>query len=227
MAKCLYCNKKGWFLSVDNNGLCVECHDTYLPGIVNDCRIVAESGKIIAKTKNVETLLSRAKIAIECCKRLQEFSDKGVPTLTPEPREVAREIAQIAAEAAEREINDTLFQARQTFEDATTDTGKLGGYNKGIKRLDKLMNELDDVSSMELAIETLRRERDSSAITLKVRKADLLIAQSKENRAKDVLIEALHLLTHDATDDDLQKQEREKIVRKLRDLKAEIPPSLS
>lgn len=217
------CSQKGWLLSVDNNGLCLECRDTYLPSIVNDCRIVSESAKIIEKTKNVQTLLSRAKIAINSCKSLEKFAGKGIPTLTPRPREVAEEIAKIAAEAAEKEIDDAIFQARQNFEDATTDAGKLGGYNKSVKRLDKLMDELDDVSPVELAIDTLRRERDVSAITLKLRKADLLIAQSKEKRAKDVLIEALHLIAYDGTKDDLQQGERAEIVRRLREINAEIP----
>lgn len=201
MAQCKLCDKKGFFLQVDTNGLCSDCVAMHLPVIVRSCEIIVESGKIIDKTKNASTRLSRCRLAIEHSERLNEYDRKGIPTLSVPPTDLIYEFQTIADQTLNDEVLDAKYQAEQTFQDATTDAGKLGGFKKAINRLDKLMQETSNVTKLELAIDELRTAKDSAAIILKIRKAELLFAQSKKSRAVDQLIEALHLLRHDRTDD--------------------------
>jgi hypothetical protein len=165
-------------------------------------------------------------VAIEHCEQLSEYHKKGIPTLSVPPEDLISELEEIAARTLEEEVLDAKYQAEQTFQDATTDAGKLGGFTKAIKSLDSLMQEVADVAKLELAIDDLRTAKDSAAIILKIRKAELLLAQSKKSRAVDQLIEALHLLRHDRTDDRRQAELEEKIKSMISSAGAEVPDLL-
>ena len=144
MATCKMCEKSGWLLKVDNNGLCEHCEDIYLPQLLNYCRIVIESGQIIGKTKSTATKLSRIKVAADCCDKLIPYEKRGIPTLTENPSDVIRELEKLRVETVSDEVFQLRFKAREKAKDASTDAGKLTGYNQAISKLDKLMGEVEE-----------------------------------------------------------------------------------
>jgi len=51
MATCKYCKKSGWFLRLDNAGLCNSCIQILAPITNRAVQIIEESDKIIEKSK--------------------------------------------------------------------------------------------------------------------------------------------------------------------------------
>lgn len=115
-----------------------------------------------------------------------------------------RDIETIEREIVDNEIRDLVYQAKLAADDGRTEAAKLSGFNKSIKSLDKLMSAARDVTEIETAILRLREKRDNLQAVLKLDKAELLIAQSKKSRAKDLLIEVLFLIERDSVDDGRQ-----------------------
>ena len=56
MAKCKCCNKKGFFLRVDESGLCRTCMSIISNEAESRLRVIKESNVIVEKSKNVETI---------------------------------------------------------------------------------------------------------------------------------------------------------------------------
>lgn len=220
MPKCINCSKKGWFLEVSNDGFCRQCFDEVRPVIESLCRSVISNSKAGDRSTVTKARLTKYFLAEDAANRLIEFDKKGVPTLTTPPSEVAQSIRTIAQSLIATEIDDCIYQAKQATIDGSTDTQKLSGFSKSIKRLDALMEFTDDVTELEIAIQNLRCARDNFSAKLKIENADLLCAQGKERRAKDLLIEALHTMERDGTPDEDQLhliQDVEKRLEQLQD----------
>jgi tetratricopeptide (TPR) repeat protein len=206
MAKCRYCGSKGWLNAVDNNGLCRECQQIYLPDIVNRCRIVLESNKIIEKSKNIDTILSRVDVAIENLEVLKQYHDRGVPTFSAPPQDLIIEFEADQAAAINRFIHEQFVMARAAIESSSTPAGKMGGYKKAIERLNKLLTQTRDVSQIEEAISQMVSERDTLRTNLAVNKAEALVAKGRVKQAIDALIDAKTDLIQDTTPDEEQKR---------------------
>lgn len=218
MASCRNCGKKGFFLAVDQNGLCAECAETVLPGLVNDCRIVIESGSIISKSKNQRTIISRCEVGLAALQRITPYERKGIPALTASVAEVAFEFRNHKAEALEKLVQEQVFLARSKQESATTPAGKLGGYTRSIDKLNKMLLEFDDVSEIEPAISELVRERDKVNIKMAWLKAERYLAKGKPRQAKDALTDVLIDIRHDSTPDDEQAGEVAEIESKIQEI---------
>lgn len=205
MAQCKYCGSTGWFNVVDNNGLCKTCQTLYLQDIVNRCRIVIESGKIIRNSKKIETILSRIDVSLENLEMLKRYDAKGIPTLTAKPHEVIRQMIVERESAIDRFVHEQQILARSAVESASTPTGKLGGYKKAIDRLNKLLLEVQDVAAIEIALAQLVAERDMVRAKNSINKAEALAEKGKIKQAVEVLIDARTELRQDTTPDNEQR----------------------
>lgn len=223
MASCKNCGKNGFFLSVDQNGLCAECAETVWPGLANDCRIVIQSGSIIAKSKSQRTIISRCEVGLAALNRISPYERKGIPALNEPTAEIASEFRRLKAKAIENLVQEQVFLARSKQESATTPAGKLGGYTRAIDKLNKMLIEFDDVSAIEPAISALVNERDKVNIKMAWLKAERYLAKKKPKQAKDALTDVLIDIRHDSTPDDEQASDIAEIENKI----AEIENSLS
>ena len=223
MGICRNCDDRGWFLKIDGNGLCPKCRVEVLPDILRRGEIIEQSLAIAQKTKNVATLLSRSSLIVDHCRHLERFHAKGIPTITPPPAEFRRSIEAAIRSAVAEAVDAEIYAARQKAENATTDSGKLGGYGKGIEKLTKLMDEVVDVSDLELGVERLRRERDGLRFDLLGRKAEVAKAKGQSKKAVDLWIEAIMALRHDTTPDSEQADRIRRAEVAIRDLGGEPP----
>ncbi len=130
MATCKNCGKKGFFLIVDVNGLCPQCEEIVLPSLVNDCRIIIDSGAVIQKSKNQRTIISRCEVGLAALHRVAPYERKGIPALTEPVSELASEFIDIHRKAIEKLVDEQIFLARSKQESASTPAGKLGGYTR-------------------------------------------------------------------------------------------------
>ena len=218
MPKCINCSKKGWFLEVSNDGFCERCFEEVRPVIDTLCRSVISNSKAGDRSTVIKTRLTKYLLAEDAALQLTEFEKKRVPTLTTPPSEIARNLNSIVQNLIANEVDDSIYQAKQATVDGTTDSQKLSGFSKSIKRLDALMDYTDDVTEIEITIQKIRHARDNFSVKLKIDKADLLIAQGKERSAKDLLIEALHAIERDATPDEEQLLLIQDVERRLKQI---------
>jgi hypothetical protein len=88
MGQCKFCGRKGFFLSVDSNGLCGNC----APHIVNDItqrsRIMDDCLRLVHDGKTFETRLTRCDLLFEHLEHLLKYERKGIPTLSPLPSKI-------------------------------------------------------------------------------------------------------------------------------------------
>jgi len=218
MAKCKNCSRGNWFTSVDSNGLCATCQPIVIPALLNHCRIVLESAKIIAASKNTATKLSRIGVAISNCKALRPYEAKGIPTLDQPLGAVVSEFERMRTELLSEVVQEQVFLARQKATDAATDAGKLGGYAKAVEVLSSLMGEVEDVTPLENAVLGLRAERDGLRFDLLAKKAETAAAKGKTKAAADIYVEALMAIRHDTTPDEMQTQRVSLAERRIKDL---------
>jgi hypothetical protein len=225
MATCKVCEKSGWFLSLDTNGMCRNCASVHLPQIVRHCDIVIHSIILVGKSKNAKTKLSRAQVAMQHCRELLPFEARGVPTLTSSPKAVMADLAAIINEIVETQIQEQIYTARRKSLDAHTPTGKLGAYAKAIEVLDGLTGELKDVTKVEAAIVSLREERDAVAFGLLEKKGEAALAKGNVKGAIQAHIDALLSLKNDSTPTHLQRHMAVRARAKIIELGG-TPPAL-
>ena len=90
MAQCIWCEKKGLFLSVDRNKLCRNCQATIYFDVQQRLRIIQDSQKLIEKSKNFKTRIGRIDTLLEHIQALKKYEEKNITTLEPKPSEVEK-----------------------------------------------------------------------------------------------------------------------------------------
>jgi hypothetical protein len=108
MGQCKYCGKKGFFLSIDKDGLCRNCAPVLLMQVQQSIRVIKESEDIINRSKHINTRISRCDTILVHLKRLIELEKKGIPTLNIPPsklfQQVTNERNKILYESAEGKL---------------------------------------------------------------------------------------------------------------------------
>ena len=98
MAQCKMCGRKGFLLSVDANGLCQSCNPLVVGDVQQRSRIINDCTKLVDKSKNRDTRLSRCNLLIEHAQALLEYEHKGIPTISPSPSQLLSQYAAIRAQ---------------------------------------------------------------------------------------------------------------------------------
>jgi hypothetical protein len=84
--------QKGFFLSVDKDGLCRNCAPALLMRVQQSIRVIKESEDIINKSKNIDTRISRCDTIIVHIEGLIELEMKGIPTLNIPPSKLLQQV---------------------------------------------------------------------------------------------------------------------------------------
>lgn len=223
MARCKWCKKKGWLLAVDSNGLCRACQPIVIPVIESRARVVVESGKLVQSSKNVATRLSRIRVALDHLEGLLPYEQRKIPTLSERPSALVSEFKRIRSQIISEYAQEQVYAARRKAEDASTATGKLGGYAKAIESLDKIMDELDDVSPIESVIVGLRFERDKLRFQQFEQKAEAALMKGNKKAALGAYVDAYMALKSDTTPDDQQRPMLDRVSQKIEELGGLVP----
>jgi|LSQX01.2.fsa_nt_gb hypothetical protein len=78
MAQCKWCEKKGFFLKVSNDGLCNVCSYIIKTEADSVVRVVMESVDIINNSYNPSTISSRANVVAQKLSYLKKYENKGI-----------------------------------------------------------------------------------------------------------------------------------------------------
>lgn len=126
MSQCKWCNKKGLFLHLSGHGLCDNCNPLVVNKIIDNVNVFREcieelSGILIPQVGL--KLLEKLKHSLSA---LEQYEQKGIPTISPPPSEVIQTITYGT-------FNDSLekIEARLIIENEK--------FSRGILTLDSLL----------------------------------------------------------------------------------------
>lgn len=150
MAQCKMCGQKSLFLSVSENGLCKPCDSIVVMDIQQRGRIIQDCMRLINKSKNMKTRLSRCDLLIEHAQALLEYEHKGIPTVNPSPSQLLSEYTAIR----------TQMDREESIEKLQSNKGKKGEPAKGegnrIQKAESIKREMATYN--KVALERYKRE---------------------------------------------------------------------
>ena len=146
---------------LDPNGLCSPCAYDHVIKVKNHCKAVIAAGKVIAKTEGIETKLRKIAQAAWHCAALAPYAERGMETLTEDPREVLRHLEKLSREAVEKEVQERRWAAADGAARATTDEKRQRAYDRSVEALEKIRPLALDVTAIDTAIEGLRNSQGS------------------------------------------------------------------
>ncbi|MGM0366251.1 MAG: hypothetical protein ACQEP5_06895 [Actinomycetota bacterium] len=85
MARCKNCGHFGFFLKLNQEGLCEECAPVIDNIIINCARIMKESLNCLNRADDFNTKLTYCNQLFENAVRLEEYEKKGIHTIKPRP----------------------------------------------------------------------------------------------------------------------------------------------
>jgi len=91
MAQCKWCDRKGFFLSTNEFGLCKSCALEVVVDVQNQSRIIGDCIKLVDQSKKFDTRLSRCELLIEKAEALLKYEQKGILTINPPPSNLLME----------------------------------------------------------------------------------------------------------------------------------------
>ncbi|MBU4349766.1 hypothetical protein KJ830_03460 [bacterium] len=218
MAQCKMCGRKGFFLSVSEDGLCKSCESIVVMDIQQRGRIINDCIKLVNESKNMSTQLSRYDLLREHAQALLEYEHKGIPTISPSPSQFLSEYTtnrdQIVLEGITAEVEKALARA----EIATTPRTSINEANKALLKIREGKKELNDKAKLDQLEDRIRHfshEKQLNEYLEAARKAEF---KGKKKKAIDQYQEALYFLRNDDIEDSLQGEKISKIEAKISEL---------
>ena len=212
------CGRKGFLLSVNANGLCDSCNRIVVLDVQQRGRIIKDCVKLVAKSKNMKTRLSRCDLLVEHARALLKYERKGIQTISPPPSQLLREYTamrdQIVLEGITTEVEKALTKA----EIATTPRTSINEANKALLKIYEGKKELRDhtkLNQMEARVRRFSHDTQLKAYIEAARKAEF---KGQKKKALDQYQEALYFLRSDEIDDSLQAEKISEIEKKISEL---------
>jgi len=222
MAKCRYCGRSGWFMSVTENGLCTSCNPIIVRDIVQRKKDIARQAKAVNLPGKLENKVQRCDAAIRHLKVLADYERRGIPIRDFSPSSFLQECQQtrerILADGLEKLVSDGLARA----EVAMTATAKIAQASHALIRL----RDFNDQGARPGLLETLERKlKDflhTTQLNAYLEKANKAEFKGQYKKALDQFREALYFLKHDEIDDKLQAAHIGEIEKKIAELKSRL-----
>jgi len=218
MATCKYCGRSGFFLSVSKDGLCSQCTYIITPIVKNDLRIINESIELIKKSKNFNTRLSRCDLILEFAEKLLEYERKGIQVITPAPSEFISEYIDMRDKIILENLKLETEKSEAKFELASSPQAKINEINKILLKIQDYKKEIKDktqINKVEKEINKFKHETQLNIYFEAAKKAEF---KGQNKKALDQYQEALYFLKNDEIDDQFQKDNINKIEKKIKDL---------
>lgn len=222
MGQCKYCGKKGFFLSVDKDGLCKGCAPALAMQVQQSARVIKESNDIINRSKKIATRISRCDTILDHVERLIELEQKGIPTLNISPSELRQtftdERDRILFEGTKDEVEKLLTKA----ELATTTKTSINNANNAFLKVLEAKKEISDpykLDDLGKRITVYIHKTQLKSFLDEAQKAEF---KGNKKKALDQYQEALYFLKTDKIDDKLQQNEILQIQSKINDLQKKI-----
>lgn len=223
MATCKLCDNSGWFFKVDKDGLCRTCAPIWSSTVAQAVRVINESLEIARGTKSLGTLISRSRLAIEQCRTLRRYEQRGLTSTDPAPSQFLNHLEAEREKALLEWLDAEIIKVRAKSQAATTPAAKTRPFSKLLEAFTDIYAELDDVTKIETRELMIRHEMDALRLDIELDKAERLAFKGQRKRALDAYLDALYLLRKDSIPDNRQQAEVSRIESKIRELGGEVP----
>jgi len=218
MAECRACGKRGLFLSLNPDSLCGECAGHVPRDIARRAQIAKESMALVEKTTNLDTMLSRLDLATEQMSVLLGYEQRGIPTTTPPPSRLLRELETSRGQIIRNGIEVMVKAALAKAGVVSTQRTAISIAEKALVQLREFRGKTDDpgaMSALEGRLAGFIYDRQLEGHLDTARKAEF---KGLPKKAIDAYQEALYLLRTDRIDDGMQAQQISEIEEKLKKL---------
>jgi hypothetical protein len=212
MATCKWCNRDGFFLTLNDFGVCKFCSPIVVIEILQGQRIISDSISIIEGHGRIETKLERIKLLKEHANNLLKYEAKGIPLIYESPSVLLAKFAnthhEIIGEYLKTEIDATMSKVKIM----PTIPRKLTALTSLFIKIDnikisckdsfdeKLMDDFDQFQTkISTTIQMIQLE-DA------IKTAEKFEFKKQNKKALEKYYDALYLLRHDNIDDTLQHQ---------------------
>jgi tetratricopeptide (TPR) repeat protein len=222
MAKCRYCGRSGWFMSVTENGLCTSCNPIIVRDIVQRKKDIAKQAKAVNLPGKFENKVHGCDAVIRHLKVLADYERRGIPIRDLSPSSFLQEYHQarerILADGLEKLVSDGLARA----EVARTVAAKIIQASRALIRL----RDFSDQGARRGHLETLERKLKDFVHTTQLNayleNANKAEFKGQYKKALDQFREALYFLKHDEIDDKLQAAHIGEIEKKIAELQSRL-----
>ena len=218
MAKCLYCEKKGWFLKLTANGLCDRCDAMVAMDVTQRSRIIDDCIGLVNEGKTHKTRVSRCALLLEHTAALTNYERRGIATITPSPSalhaQYKRRSDELVIEEATAQVRNALAKA----DVAVTTRAKVNAASKAVLKLRELADDISDpeqLGEFERQLQGFIHKTQFHAYLDEARKAEF---KNQRKRALDRYQEALYFLKTDDIPDELQGEDIDALETKIREL---------
>lgn len=221
MGQCIWCERKGLFISVDKNRLCRNCQLSIYVDIQERSRIISDSQKLIEKSENYKTRLHRINLVLEHLRTLKEYENKNIETLSLLPSELENYYKKLKNELIYENIIGGIEKIMNKARIGLTAKTKMTEANKAILSILEGKKELQDkdkieeLNNKEKEIKNFIHETQLNDFIKEAKKAEF---KGQKSKALDKYQEALYFLKTDEVDDSLQKDKINEIKSKISEL---------
>lgn len=220
MGQCRFCGRKGFFLSVDSNGLCGNCSSGVVLDITQRTRVMGDCLRLAREGKTFATRLSRCDLLLEHAEDLLQYEKKGIPTLSPSPSEILSEFRGYRDELILEEANNVAQKAKAKSEVASTTTAKHNALASGLLKAQEIIQNNSKSSigdELERELKALMHNVKLDGFLEAAKKAEF---KGNKKKAIDQYQEALFFIRNDDVPDNQQRSKIGQIEAKLKELGA-------
>jgi hypothetical protein len=222
MAKCRYCGRSGWFMSVTENGLCSSCNPIVVRDIVQRKKDIARQAKAVNLPGKFENRVQRCDVAIRHLKTLADYERRGIPIRDFSPSSFLQEYHQtrerILTEGFEKLVSDALARA----EVAPTPAARIAQASYALIRLRDFREQGARPGHLETLERKLKDFVHTTQLNAYLEKANKAEFKRQYKKALDQFREALYFLKHDEVDDKLQAAHIGEIEKKIAELESRL-----
>lgn len=218
MATCKWCNRSGFFLSVNSLGVCSNCNTVIVMDINQHARIATESIEIINKSKQIDTVLSRFQVAEEHLKLLLPYEQKGIPVLTEPPSALIKSLNRQKQRSISGKIKDEVTELLNKYKVTPTEKGKLNLLAKYLLKIQEYKRKINAYKELEDVENQIKALLHQTQLDIHLKEAEKAELKGSKKKALDSYYEALYFLQNDDIDDSLQTQNILEIEAKIREL---------
>jgi hypothetical protein len=221
MATCIRCNKSGFFVSVNEKGLCNNCINTIRFDVQQKMKIIGDSNDIILKSKNIETIISRSDLAIEYILELSEYDQYKLFEINFS--DFAKSFSIFKEESILKVLKTKYETVKEKLLTLSTVNSKVSQLNKLKMDVDKYYSLIKSYSG-DLNQFSALIDNEISLVKFgdffqKAKKSEF---KGDKKKALDNYYEALYSLMTDNIQDDQQKSLINEIKAKIIELGGEI-----
>ncbi len=148
---CNYCEKSGWLLSLNGDGLCDNCNRMLSSRIKRTIQIISKTAETIDKAKTLKTKLSQLSLIENTVqKNIIPIEEKGIKALNQTSSEILDQIKNRRDEAILEYLKDLLNKAKIKVEKMETEESKINAYAEVLNKITELK---DTVSKTQIIID--------------------------------------------------------------------------